>query len=90
MTSAQFEEFLNTAKEEIVPAKFDSWLNYSLGSHVIEILAAVKGTDVLIDMYEEMGNGLKFDEAFAKIFGIAWKDAIPIIAKTIHANLQDL
>jgi hypothetical protein len=53
-------------------------------------LAAVKGTDVLIDMYEEMGNGLKFDEAFAKIFGIAWKDAIPIIAKTIHANLQEL
>ena len=90
MTSAQFEEFLNTAKEEFVPAKFDSWLNYSLGSHVIEILAAVKGTDVLIDMYEEMGNGLKFDEAFAKIFGIAWKDAIPIIAKTINANLQDL
>jgi hypothetical protein len=90
MTSAQFEEFLNTAKEEFVPAKFDSWLNYSLGSHVIEILAAVKGTDVLIDMYEEMGNGLKFDETFAKIFGIAWKDAIPIIAKTIHANLQDL
>ena len=90
MTSAQFEEFLNTAKEEFVPAKFDAWLNYALGSHVIEILAAVKGTDVLIDMYEEMGNGLKFDEAFAKIFGIAWKAAIPIIAKTIHANLQNL
>ncbi len=90
MTSAQFEEFLNTAKEEFVPAKFDSWLSYSLGSHVMEILAAVKGTDVLIDMYEEMGNGLKFDEAFAKIFGIAWKEAIPIIAKTIHANLQNL
>ena len=90
MTSAQFEEFLNTAKEEFVPAKFDSWLNYALGSHVIEILAAVKGTDVLIDMYEEMGNGLKFDEAFAKIFGISWKEAIPIIAKTIHANLQNL
>jgi hypothetical protein len=90
MTSSQFEEFLNTAKEEFVPAKFDAWLNYALGSHVIEILAAVKGSDILIDMYEEMGNGLKFDEAFAKIFGIAWKDAIPIIAKTIHANLQEL
>jgi hypothetical protein len=90
MTSAQFEEFLNTANENFVPAKFDSWLNYSLGSHVIEILAAVKGTDVLIDMYEEMGKGLKFDEAFGKIFGLAWKDAIPIIAKTIHANLQNL
>jgi hypothetical protein len=57
---------------------------------VIEILAAVKGTDVLIDMYEEMGKGLKFDEAFGKIFDLAWKDAIPIIAKTIHANLQNL
>ena len=73
-----------------MPAKFDTWLNYSLGSHVIEILAAVKSSDILIDMYEEMGKGLKFDEAFGKIFGLAWKDAIPIIAKTIHANLQEL
>jgi hypothetical protein len=89
MTSAQFEEFLSSTNENFVPAKFDSWLNYSLGSHVIEILAAVKGTDILIDMYEEMGKGLKFDEAFGKIFGLAWTDAIPIIAKTIHANLQD-
>jgi len=90
MTSAQFEEFLNTANDNFLPAKFDTWLNYSLGSHVIEILAAVKSSDILIDMYEEMGKGLKFDEAFGKIFGLAWKDAIPIIAKTIHANLQEL
>jgi hypothetical protein len=90
MTSAQFEEFLNTANDNFLPAKFDTWLNYSLGSHVIEILAAVKSSDILIDMYEEMGKGLKFDEAFGKIFGLAWKDAIPIIAKTIHANLQGL
>jgi hypothetical protein len=39
-------------------------------------------------MYEEMGKGLKFDDAFNKIFGLAWKESIPILAKTIHANLQ--
>ena len=88
MTAAQIEEFLNTANENFVPAKFDQWLNYSLGSHVIEILAAIKGTDSLIDMYAEMGGGLKFDVAFNKIFGITWKEAIPILAKTLEANLH--
>ena len=89
MTASQIEEFLNTAYDNYVPSKFDSWLNYSLGSHVIEILAAISSPDVLITMYEEMGKGLKFDDAFSKIFGIAWKEAIPILAKTIQANLHD-
>ncbi len=88
MTAAQIEEFLNTAYDNYVPPKFDSWLNYSLGSHVIEIMAAIKGPEALITMYEEMGKGLKFDEAFNKIFGVTWKEAIPILAKTIHANLH--
>jgi hypothetical protein len=89
MTASQIEEFLNTAYDNYVPSKFDSWLNYSLGSHVIEILAAINGPDVLITMYEEMGKGLKFNDAFSKIFGIGWKEAIPILAKTIQANLHD-
>ena len=88
MTALQIEEFLNTAYDNYLPSKFDSWLNYSLGSHVIELLVAIKGPDVLITMYEEMGKGLKFDDAFNKIFGLAWKESIPILAKTIHANLQ--
>lgn len=88
MTLLQIEEFLNSAYDNYLPAKFDSWLNYSLGSHVVEILVAVKGPDVLISMYEEMGKGLKFNEAFYNLFGLGWKESIPIIAKTIHANLQ--
>ena len=88
MTALQIEEFLNTADGNFLPSKFDSWLNYSLGSHVVELLVAIKGPDVLINMYEEMGKGLKFDDAFNKIFGIGWKESIPILAKTIHANSQ--
>ena len=88
MTALQIEEFLNTADGNFLPSKFDSWLNYSLGSHVVELLVAIKGPDVLINMYEEMGKGLKFDDAFNKIFGLGWKESIPILAKTIHANSQ--
>jgi hypothetical protein len=88
LTALQIEEFLNTAYDNYLPAKFDSWLNYSLGSHVVEILVAIKGPDALIAMYEEMGKGLKFDDSFYKIFGLGWKESIPIVAKTIHANLQ--
>jgi hypothetical protein len=88
MTASQIEEFLTTAYDNYLPTKFDPFLNYSLGSHVIEILAAISGPDVLITMYEEMGKGLNFDDAFRKIFGLEWKEAIPILAKTIHANLN--
>ena len=87
MTVKEIEEFLTDAIDYFLPTKFDSWLNYSLGSHVIEILVAIKGPDVVVDMYAEMGNRLSFDDSFNKIFNVTWKEAIPEIAKTIHANL---
>ena len=82
------DDFLNTAFDGYLPDKFNSWLNYSLGSLVIEILVAIEGPNVLVDFYEEMGKGLTFSQTFEKIFGTAWNDAIPIISKTISGNLQ--
>jgi hypothetical protein len=55
---------------------------------VIESLVALKGPDVMLDMYVEMGKGLTFDQAFSNLFGVEWSYAIPILAKTIYANLN--
>jgi hypothetical protein len=88
LSVSDIEEFLNTAYDNYVPPKFDSWLSYSLGSQVIEVLVAVKGPQPLITMYEEMGKGLTFDAAFEKIFGVSWKSAIPILSKTIYSNMH--
>ena len=90
MPEADLEEFLNTAYDNYVPSKFDSWLNYSFGSHIIEVLVAINGPQSIIDMYEEVGKGLTFAAAFEKIYGISWTTAIPILSKTIYANLHNL
>ncbi len=88
LTEDQIAEFLTKSFENNVPANFDPFLNYSLGSHVVEIFVAMRGPDVLVDMYAEMGKGLTFDEAFKVFFGIAWKDAIPTVAKSIYQDLH--
>ena len=88
LSESELAEFLSTANDNFVPTKFDQFLNYSFGSHVIEILVAMKGPDVLIDMYAEMGKGTSFNDAFKGFFGIAWTDAIPVLAKSVHKTLQ--
>ncbi|CAN2235876.1 hypothetical protein [Candidatus Planktophila dulcis] len=88
LSESELAEFLSTANDNFVPPKFDQFLNYSFGSHVIEILVAMKGPDVLIDMYAEMGKGTSFNDAFKGFFGIAWTDAIPVLAKSVYKTLQ--
>jgi hypothetical protein len=36
-----------------------------------------------MDLFKEVANGKTFAEAFDKIFGLPWKDAVPIIARVI-------
>jgi hypothetical protein len=52
-------------------------------------LVALKGPDTLIDIYEQMGKRLSFDQAFKNTYGVEWSYALPILAKTIHANLNN-
>jgi hypothetical protein len=86
MTEADIIEFLSEAKGELIPARYNRWTNYSVGSVVMEALVAIKGQDPMIGMYEEMATGIGFDASFKKLFGIEWKEAIPILAKAISAN----
>jgi hypothetical protein len=86
MTEADIIEFLTEAKGESIPARYNRWTNYSVGSVIVEALVAIKGQDPMIGMYEEMATGIGFDAAFKKLFGIEWKEAIPILAKAISAN----
>jgi hypothetical protein len=89
LSEADIAEFLETSKENYTAPKFNQFLNYSLSSRFIEALVAVKGPDTLIDLYEQMGKRLTFEEAFKNTYGVEWSYAMPILAKTIHANLRD-
>jgi hypothetical protein len=70
------------------------WANYSsdnvytIGLMANEILASIKGPDAIMRLYEDVGNGKSFVEAFKQEYGIAWSDACPIIAHAIAAELS--
>jgi len=89
LSEADIVEFLEKSKENYTPPKFDQFLNYSLSSRFIEALVALKGPDTLIGMYEEMGKKLSFDQAFKNVYGVEWSYAIPILGKTIYANIKE-
>jgi hypothetical protein len=88
LTESDISEFLTVANGWIIPERFGNSMNYSLGGAVIEILVAVAGQDSILDIYKAMFEGLNFGDAFEKVYGIAWKKAIPIIAKTLYSNLN--
>jgi hypothetical protein len=88
LSEADIVEFLENSKENYTPPKFDQFLNYSLSSRFIEALVALKGPDIVIDIYEQMGKRLTFEQGFKNTFGVEWSYALPILAKTIYANLK--
>jgi hypothetical protein len=90
LTEADILEFLQTSRENYFLPKFQQFLNYSLGSRFIEALVAIKGPDTLIGMYAEMGKKLSFADAFKNVYGVEWSYAMPILAKTIYANLEEV
>jgi len=90
LSESDISEFFETSNQEYSLPKFDRWLNYSLASHAIEALVALKGADTLIEMYAQMSNRISFDQAFKNTYGVEWSYAIPILAKTIYANLKGL
>jgi hypothetical protein len=90
LSQADIAEYLSTANENYVPPKFQQWLAYALGSHVVEALVAIKGSDTLLEMYAQMAKNISFAEAFKNTYGVEWDYAIPILAKTIFANLNEV
>jgi hypothetical protein len=89
LSEAEITEFLVTSKENYTAPKFDQFLNYNLSSQFIEALVALEGPDTLIELYEQMGKQLTFDQAFKNTYGVEWSYALPILAKTVYANLQE-
>ena len=62
LSEADIAEFLEKSNGESAGPKFDRWLNYSLGSHVIEALVALKGPDTLIEMYAQMSTRINLQK----------------------------
>lgn len=87
LTEKDIIKYLKLANGNEVPPEFDRWLDYSLGSRVVEALVSISSPDSIIAVYEEMSRKVDFSGAFKKVYGLEWVDAIPLLAKAIHDNL---
>jgi hypothetical protein len=54
----------------------------------VEILVNLKGPGAIMKLYENVGQGQTFVNAFKQEYGIAWSEACPIIASAISAELS--
>jgi hypothetical protein len=61
---------------------------YSIGLMTTEILVNIKGPGAIMKLYEDVGRGQSFVEAFKKGYGITWSEACPIIASAIATELS--
>lgn len=65
----------------------DRWLQYDAGGMFVEILAALKGPDSVMELWRKMGSGKSFHEAFKEIYGRNFDDVLPIVSKAIALEL---
>jgi hypothetical protein len=79
-------ESIESFYEKLAPGKFDPSVNsnvYSIGYFTVEALASIKGVDSTIEIVKQVSDGATWDQAFLKVYGITWKEAAPILAKTV-------
>ena len=79
-------ESIESFYEKLAPGKSDSSVQsnvYSIGYFTVEALVAIKGADSPIELIKQVSDGLTWEQAFLKVYGIEWKDAAPILAKTV-------
>ena len=68
-------------------SQYESWRQYDLGAMLIEVLTALKGPSSTMELWKLSGTGLKFNEAFEKVYGTSFEKALPIISKAIALEL---
>jgi hypothetical protein len=69
-------------------SKFPSDSVYSIGLMATEILVNIKGPAGIMKMYESVGRGQTFVDAFKAEYGISWSEACPIIASAIATEIR--
>lgn len=63
-------------------------VGFKIGTRVSEILVALKGPAIFVQIDSLMAQGKIFDDAFQSVFGVTWETAEPIIAKTVWDEYQ--
>jgi len=83
------QQFLRDNMKVPCPSSTHSML-FSLGYIVMDALVAVGGIDKTFDVQTARSDGMSFEEAFKKVYGISWDDASLVLSKTASRIYKDL
>ena len=70
-------------------AHTDQWPNqrvYDVGSYACEVLIAVKGPASIIQLHTEFAKTGDFEQSFKIVYGLPWKEALPLIASAVYQS----
>ena len=82
------EKFLDMKNNKDYWRGVDNYYAYNLGSRIMEVLVAIKGPGIVLDLHKQTAlQG--FEPGFQTLFGIEWSKASPIISKTILKMLSE-
>lgn len=83
LDAALIQDYLSLTHQEKNWDNFPYGMKYMMSARVVEILVSLKGPDSMISMFDEIGLGRRFDQAFEKVYGISYESAKPIIARIV-------
>jgi hypothetical protein len=86
-TSKFIEEFFVLAETDAWNKKYDRWRRYDLGAMLVEILTAISGPNSTMEIYKLTSGGVKFEDAFERVYKISFAKALPIMSKAIALEL---
>jgi hypothetical protein len=89
LKKSDISRILQEATNSSFPSGYEYFLNYNLGSILIESLVAISNPESIMAMYKEIATRVGFAAAFKSVYGIEWSQAIPILSEAVYLNLQD-
>jgi hypothetical protein len=62
---------------------FPYGMKYEVSNRVIEALVSIKGYESIVDIYKYQARDHTYEEAFQHVYGIAYNQAVPLLAKIV-------
>ena len=88
LSKADIAKILKEATNSYWPKEYEYFLNYALGSLLVESLVSITNPESIMKIYDELATKIGFAAAFKNIYGIEWSAAIPILSEAVYLNLQ--
>jgi hypothetical protein len=67
--------------------QYEGWRIYDVGYLVSEILVSIAGPNSIMEIFKLMGDGMTYQDSFAKVFGISWDAAIKTITEVLGKQI---